>query len=207
MELKEALGQLDTMDDSLWTKEGLPAVDKVAELMGRDVTRKEITDAAPHFTRASGFQEEEQSDAEEEGVREGRSQEVEEYLSDLPMVPAEFNALLQKVGPSELPTFDAILSDQLAGLLKDIEELEELKRRVKVNLATVRARIQHETPDKSNQQAIMDYIAAQNKNRAEKAQRARKVAATVDLKDLDPRAPIDRAFARKKGRGTQRPVR
>src|SRR6056297_3229904 len=100
MELKEALGQLDTMDDSLWTKEGLPAVDKVAELMGRDVTRKEITDAAPHFTRASGFQEEEQSDAEEEGVREGRSQEVEEYLSDLPMVPAEFNALLQKVGPS-----------------------------------------------------------------------------------------------------------
>lgn len=53
MNIREALGQLDSIDDDQWTGEGLPKVDVVSSILGRTTTRKEITDAAPHFTRTN----------------------------------------------------------------------------------------------------------------------------------------------------------
>lgn len=52
MDIRTALAQLDPQDDEHWTMDGLPRVDAVAVLSGYDeVTRKEITDAAPGLTR------------------------------------------------------------------------------------------------------------------------------------------------------------
>jgi hypothetical protein len=51
MEIHEALLLLDTSDDAKWTGDGLPRVEFVSELVGRDLSRQEITDAAPHFSR------------------------------------------------------------------------------------------------------------------------------------------------------------
>ena len=49
--IREALSQLDTVNDKHWTAEGLPAVVAVAEILGMVVTREEITAVAPDFNR------------------------------------------------------------------------------------------------------------------------------------------------------------
>lgn len=51
MNIKDALIQLDTANDEHWTSEGLPVIEVVKELLGRAVTRAEITSAAKGFTR------------------------------------------------------------------------------------------------------------------------------------------------------------
>jgi hypothetical protein len=53
MEILAVLRSLDTTDDSRWTGDGLPRVEFVSEIMGRNVTRREITETAPLFTRLS----------------------------------------------------------------------------------------------------------------------------------------------------------
>ena len=47
----ETLELLDHADDAHWTEQGLPNVKVVAETSGLEVTRKEVTEAAPDFKR------------------------------------------------------------------------------------------------------------------------------------------------------------
>ena len=51
MTITEALDALDPSIDKQWTTDGLPRVEAVSETLGRNVTRREITDAAPNFLR------------------------------------------------------------------------------------------------------------------------------------------------------------
>lgn len=48
----EALLQLDPTNNDQWTSDGLPRVEVVSELSGLTVTRKDVTDAKPGFSRA-----------------------------------------------------------------------------------------------------------------------------------------------------------
>lgn len=50
-EIKSAVALLDKGTDAHWTTTGLPAVDAVAELTGKTVTRKAIDEAAPGTKR------------------------------------------------------------------------------------------------------------------------------------------------------------
>lgn len=50
-EIATAIGLLDPKDDAHWTEAGLPAVDAVKAIVGRNVTRTEINEAAPDFMR------------------------------------------------------------------------------------------------------------------------------------------------------------
>ncbi len=50
-EIKAAVGLLDGKNADHWTAAGLPAVDAVAELTGKSVTRAAITEAAPDAKR------------------------------------------------------------------------------------------------------------------------------------------------------------
>lgn len=50
-DINDAIGALDSSDDAHWTAAGLPAVDAVAELLGKPVTRATITAAAPDAKR------------------------------------------------------------------------------------------------------------------------------------------------------------
>lgn len=50
-EITAAIALLDGKDDAHWTAAGLPAVDAVAELTGKHVTRAAITAAAPDAKR------------------------------------------------------------------------------------------------------------------------------------------------------------
>lgn len=49
--IADALETLDPENDTHWTAKGLPVVEAVEEILGFDVTRKEIEAAAPEFTR------------------------------------------------------------------------------------------------------------------------------------------------------------
>lgn len=48
-----ALGSLDPEQQEHWTEQGLPAMEVVKELLGEEITRKELTAAAPLFNRES----------------------------------------------------------------------------------------------------------------------------------------------------------
>lgn len=50
-DITAAVGMLDKGNDAHWTDAGLPAVDAVRELLGADVTRKQIEAAAPDAKR------------------------------------------------------------------------------------------------------------------------------------------------------------
>lgn len=50
--IQEALKQLDPANDDHWTADGLPRMDAVEKLVGSsDITREDVTNAAPDFTR------------------------------------------------------------------------------------------------------------------------------------------------------------
>ncbi|QMV29690.1 hypothetical protein [Vibrio phage vB_VnaS-AQKL99] len=51
--LIEVLGKLDPSKDEHWTQDGAARLDYVSELMGSQVTRAQITEVAPKFSRAN----------------------------------------------------------------------------------------------------------------------------------------------------------
>jgi hypothetical protein len=53
MELLEALATLDPAHAGHWTADGLPRVDVVSGMVGRALTRAQITEAAPDATRTN----------------------------------------------------------------------------------------------------------------------------------------------------------
>jgi hypothetical protein len=222
MDIKEALAQLDSMEDSHWTADGAPATQAVSDLIGQKVTRAQITDAAPKFSRENMDLteiEEETTDAEE-GLREGQEEVTDEpvdasilaeFAEMEPMLPNEFaDKVLQKADPRLLPQIETMLTEQLQAIEAKEKEVEEMKRKVKLSKALTVTWIKQLVPDMSNQEAIQAYIRSSQENRAAKAAEIQKVLGGLkpaDIAKLDPRAAIDKAFARKTARGGQRPVR
>jgi hypothetical protein len=51
MKLTEAIAQLDHIQDAHWTEDGMPSVEAVAAIYGKEVTRDQITKAAPDLVR------------------------------------------------------------------------------------------------------------------------------------------------------------
>lgn len=219
MDIKEALEQLDTMEDSHWTADGAPATAAVSEIMGEKVTRQQITDAAPKFSREntdlSGPEpEQETPPSQEEPAPEPEeldTSKIEELAGEKPMLPNDLaEKYLKQVDPKLLPEVDNILAEQLLAIEAKEKEVEEMKRRVKLGRALTQTWIKQLVPDMSNQEAIQAYIRSSQANRAKKAEEIRSVLGGLkpdQIAKLDPRAAIDKAFARKTARGGQRPVR
>lgn len=214
MDIKEALSQMDSLDDEQWTQGGDPKTDFVSELTGEKVTRAEIIAAAPKFTRENlvidGLEEADE-EVEDQLPEEIDTTIIESYFDKEPMVPEEFiENILRKLPENQLEDLQNLLIQQQIDLEKKQSQLDEMKRRVKFNISYTRSWIKQLIPDMSNQQAIRKYIENSNKQRAQKAQEIKQVLGGLkpsDIAKLDPRAAIDRAFARKTGRGGQRPTR
>lgn len=51
-EVLEAVHALDPQNDEHWTADGQPRLDAVENMLGGDVSRKQVTNAAPDFTRS-----------------------------------------------------------------------------------------------------------------------------------------------------------
>lgn len=215
MDIKEALASLDALDDEQWTQDGAPKTDVVSELVGHKVSRAEIIEAAPKFSRENMVVED---DDEKEPEVETETEEtvidnsiLEAFAEMDPMLPEELAAkVLSKIDPMQLESVEKLLIEQIAVSAAKQKEIDEMNRRLKLGLATTRLWIKQLVPDMNNQQAIQEYIKRSQANRAAKNSAIQQIlggAKLSDLVKLDPRAAIDRAFARKTARGGNRPTR
>lgn len=216
MDIREALSQLDTMDDDLWTANGDPKVDAVEKLVGEDISRQDIINAAPGFKRENPVvpdQEEaqpEESTSEEEQGDEPDPKvmtQLQELVQEEPKEEQEFSQFLSGFPRQGLPELETLLIEQSQAAERAQKQAEEIRRRTKIALSMTRSRIRLEMPDMSNQEAIREYIESQNQQRADRVARSREILRGVNPKDLDPRATIDKSMARKTNRGAKRPTR
>lgn len=220
MNIKEALAQLDTLDDDQWTADGAPKTDAVSTLVGEKVSRSDITEAAPKFSRSNNDLEEsatgDDPEAEKPAEETAEPEELDttlviEFADMDPMLPEELvEKVLKKLDPRLLPEIENIIHAQIIEFEKREKEMEELKRKLKLSRATAQLWIKQLVPDMSNQEAIQAYIRSSHANRTKAAETIRSVLGGLkpaDIAKLDPRAPIDRAFSRKTTRGGARPVR
>lgn len=219
MDIKEALASMDAFNDEQWTQDGAPKTDVVSELVGHKVSRAEIIEAAPKFSRENMvLEDEEANDDEKEPEVETETEEpvldnsvLEAFAEMDPMLPEELAAkVLSKIDPMQLESVEKLLIEQIAVSAAKQKEIDEMNRRLKLSLATTRLWIKQLVPDMNNQQAIQEYIKRSQANRAAKNAAVQQIlggAKLSDLVKLDPRAAIDRAFARKTARGGNRPTR
>lgn len=209
MDIKEALSKLDTLDNDQWTADGAPKIETVKELLGRAVTRQEIVDAAPKFSRENPLFDEA---PEEPTIDENPEPEIvdtsaiEAFADEEPMELGAFLDVLKTVPANQLTAMLEVLRVQEQGVIEHRKRVEEMGLRIRQSVMHVKARIQREVPDVDNQQAIRDYLNSQQQTRAAKHALTHAVLKGIDLKQLDPRAAIDRAMARKTTRGANRPV-
>ncbi len=209
MDIREALSKLDTLDNDLWTSNGDPKIDAVKELLGRSVTRQEIVDAAPSFNRENPVIEDpKQEDPPEEQEIEPviDTSAVEAISAEEPLELGKFLAMMNEVPADQLNDLLEVLRVQEQSTIEYRKRVEEMALRVRQSIMHTKARIQREVPDIDNQKAIREYLESQQRTRAAKHALTHAVLKGIDLKQLDPRAAIDRAMARKTQRGTNRPV-
>ena len=210
MNIREALSQLDTLDDELWTSGGEPKIDAVKELLGRSVTRQEIVEAAPLFSRTNPIVDEAPETEEDQG-EQPKVEIIEDpdlivdFSSKEPVDVNSFLGFLNTVPTAQLEELKEALDKQKQGLRDSRSKIDEYELRINGALTMTKARIKREIPDISDREANQSYLQSQAELRAKKKMATAQLLKGMDISSLDPRAPIDRAFARKTQRGTQRP--
>ena len=216
MDIREALSQLDPLDDDQWTQDGAPKVESVAALLGDySVKRQDIVNAAPAFSRSNpvteiepkddatvSSNEEETNGQEEEGPEEVIPDEMLETSN-----PNEFVAWLKEQPKENLESIAREIELSADAIDSKIRKARAKEYQLRGFARIVRQAHEAAYPNTSNQEAIVAYIAAQNKARAERAARRNDALKHITRQDLDPRSPLDQAMARNTKRGTQRPKR
>lgn len=180
-----------------------------------DETDNEDEETTTDDTETSSENDDEgDTDAEGQGLPEGegRQEEVSESVGllakvDRPLTEREFAAFLGSVPKEELADVEEMLTMQLEEVEADVSKITDLRNRIKRSLSMTSGRIKQEFPNSSETDAIRSFIQNQTAQRAAKVARRQEILKGIDIKDLDPRAPIDAAMARKTKRGTSRPVR
>ena len=209
MDIKEALGTLDKSNDDHWTADGLPRIDVVSAIVGEKVTRAQISEADPDFTREVKTDENDTPPAETTPPENGTDEltEISEIsLDDICAMPVQ-----------ELAQDRELLEHGLAMAEADALVKADLHKKATQALAEsekrVRALRQLNAATKPKDNPIGDFIKAQNAARAARGAKARSfIEQGTNASDvraaLDTKAPIDKAMAgRKPARGAQRPVR
>lgn len=184
-EISSALAKLDAKNDDHWTENGLPRLDALG-LKG--LTRQDLTAAAPLFTRANL-----------------ELPKVEVKPPEAPKVELAVR--------SDQDDYDTLveLSEQAEAKLKEarglLTEVQAEVHALSIQRDTVLARIERVRPKNENMLGIKAVLARGIENRMEKADIAnqlRKVGVTAAL--LAAGSPLDRAMARKRGFGLNRPT-
>lgn len=129
---------------------------------------------------------------------------------DLPereMSPAEFQAWLRTVPKEQLEDIEAALKKQHDAVGLEVKNLQDLQKRITVAVSMTRARIKEAFTNSADAHAIRSFIESQTAARAARVERRQTILKGIRPEELDYRAPIDAAMARKTKRGAQRPVR
>lgn len=152
-------------------------------------------------TDTETFDEEQPGDTDTEAAAEPEPEPSQE------MTEAEFVAYLNSVPKEGLEDLAGELRDQKIAVDKEIEEKKALGLRIKRAINIVNLRVKQLNPNTSATAATRRFIESQNEARMERVARRSVVLKHLSAKDIEPRAPIDAAMARKNKRGTGRPVR
>jgi len=219
--IREALAVLDAEDDELWTRDGLPRTEVVAELVGTSVlSRKQITQAAPLFTRSNLVV------PEEEDREEPPSLEEPIPSDELPVgaIP-EATAAGADSGsdpepepePEPEPDLEMNIEDAVRSAEAEVQEAQSALDAANRLLSEARAKRDRliEERERSHRdphgtmRSIQAYLESRNRiNVARGVQRARVLASGIKPEDLIPgKAPIDNAMRRQTGFGHSRPTR
>lgn len=218
MNLIKALKSLDPSNADHWTADGAPVVAVVAELIkDKKLTRAQITEAAPSFTRENPTLPGDTVDVSSlpslDSLPPEEQAQVNAILDDetpFNQPPADEQDDAEGIPPTELQLAQAEVARLTAKVTEKNNAIEAAKKEATAaveELVRAEERVQALTPNNTHQSAIQSYIAAQQEQRARRAEQRNAMFAGLDPKSLDPRSPIDQAFARKTARGTARPVR
>lgn len=221
----KALGQLDPKNDDHWTSDGLPRLDA---LKVSGVKRGDVTDAAPNFTRdnpnleapaaaggesTSGQGAEgaptpgddqaqeggDQEQAQDEGGRDGDDEQGDEGDGDEDEGDEPSADIADDLDEAELAVIEA------KARLEEVEAAAaEVKKEVDAAQAEHDRLVAIRDANKRPHQDMEDRLAFIQRQQAERARRAgvaQEALKGVNLDHLDPRSPLDRSMARKKGFG------
>ena len=219
MEITQALAQLDPANESQWTSDGLPRVEAVVELVGHDVTRKQITDAAPTFSRSvpvPGGSDTAPQEQEPEFVP-GPPIDYVPDDADVGKVAPQDDACgmtpeaITRAGPVVIDRLLAEFERQAVVLARRREQATKALKELGMRSAFFN-KIKDRLPQKKDDKSVQAYLAKQKEVRAERAEKAKAFVeagttpqAVMDV--VDSRAKIDKAMAgRKPGRGATRPA-
>ena len=244
MNIKEALAKLDPVDDAHWTGDGMPRMDVLQKMtLSSDLSRTQVTNAAPDFTRASALEtviaipgedenveaspeSEQASETSEEVIEVQTDRDVmveatEVEATDTPEDPEIVTSAPEKPVAAPATKLEA-LQAALAIHTEAMNEADGVKKAAveafnaasnQVNDLNRQIDVIMKTDPHAATAGIRDYIAMQNRVRAERAGRARRFlgdsgAKPGDIvKALEVRSPLDKAMhGRKPQRGSQRPA-
>jgi hypothetical protein len=208
MEIKDALAHLDPLDDDQWTTEGLPKVDAVEKILGKSVSRADITNADPSFNRESAGSVPDDSVSTDEPAETPDAEETEKEEPQVEMDPIDRKEAELQAEIEDLSLLASQKIKELDILKKQVTELSHLQN-VKNNMLT---RLRRARPNRADHTAIGAYLARAAKTREERAARALSfIAGGTNLSDvlaqLQIKSPIDLAMnKRKPALGSTRPA-
>jgi len=195
--LKDALESLDPANDAQWTADGLPRMDVVEILIdNKAITRKEVTEADPEFCRevATQRREEAQKAKEAEEKQDGTRPEMQTQTQ------------APKIDPQEqLRANIVILDEQIRELGVEKNAIDKIITKAQCQRDALQQKSFGSHSAKEDTKARMAFIKSQNKARAERYERGRKILQIVGKDGLNPKCKLDQAMTRKTARGTRRP--
>lgn len=178
MDLKEALSKLDHDNDEHWTADGMPMVALVSRLLGQEVSRQDIINTAPEFSRGFDFEDSGEQEKDEQLLDEGESLE-------------------------QLAEYDRVI----AGYQGEAKKLQTKIREIGFLRAQLSAQRNNEFNHQVDQDRRMAHIKSQNAQRMKKHEARVAALKGVDLKSLQAISPIDAAMSMKKNQAPRRPER
>jgi hypothetical protein len=185
--IKEALLKLDPTNDDLWTEDGLPRVDVLSALVGKALERKDVTDAAPLFTRANPVVDGESAKPVEGAAEETDKSEFVSTATDEDAARANARATIKEL-EEELVMMDRAQAQLTAARDRNIKDLEKARQQL--------ARL---SPADSPSAVIQNYLASQKANRAAVVANVAALRQTGITPDMfRVRAPIDEALKGKR---------
>lgn len=121
MKITEAVKALDPKNDAHWTADGFPRVEAISNLTRTEITRKQITDAAPNLTRASLEPKEDEAREEpKKNDEEGRDQGAEvEEVEEVKEVEEDIDPVEEEGGREAPSCADPTVADDLTAPVGD----------------------------------------------------------------------------------------
>lgn len=181
--ITEALAKLDPAEDKHWNQDGLPSLKALVEITGtKSITRKQVTEAAPHFTRENPTLELPEATKPSDDVQVAPPENTEEPAAVDPLV-----ALEQAVEDAR----SAVATHQYT-----VDQVAKAHQTLKDRLYNATVELEKARPKRTTQDDISDYLAASHRARVERHMGS--VNARLALGMDFPRSPKDLALMSRK---------